>query len=57
MSLNNIDEELIFDLLREKEQYLRLNDYISQKKIRNSIKKIIKQINRKLNNAMLEFFV
>lgn len=51
------DEELILFLLKEREEFVRLNDYISEKKLKKHINKIIKRINRKLGRAFKRIFV
>lgn len=51
------DEELILFLLKEREEFVRLNDYISEKKLKKPVNKIIKRINRKLGRAFKRIFV
>ncbi len=49
------DEDLLF-LLKEREEFIRLNDYISEKKLKKHINTIIKRINRKLGRAFKRIF-
>ena len=50
------DEEILF-LLKEREEFIRLNDYISEKKLKKHINKIIKRINQKIGRAFKRIFV
>ena len=51
------DEELILFLLKEREEFIRLNDYISEKKLKKNIIKIISRINRKIGRISKRIFV
>ena len=45
-------DDTLLNLLREKEDFMRLNEYISQNKIKKSISSIIKKLNRKINKEI-----
>ena len=51
-----MSEELIMDLLIEKQNYSHLMDYISQNKMKKSIRKIRKCLDKKLAKSVREFF-
>lgn len=47
-------EDLLLDLLKEKDEYNKLQYYITKSKIKNSINNIIEQINKKINQIANE---
>ncbi|MFX1257462.1 MAG: hypothetical protein ACFFAN_06370 [Promethearchaeota archaeon] len=51
------DKEIVLNLLREKEKYVRVNDYISQIKMKKCIDCIIKKLNRKINKEVHKHFI
>ena len=52
-----MEENLLFDLLREREEYSKLNFYIENlTQIKNSINKIIEQIDDKISKITTQLF-
>jgi len=52
-----VNEDLLFDLLKEKDEFSKLQYYIGKyqnSKIRTSINNIIDQINKKINQIATE---
>jgi len=51
------DEDLILFLLKEREEFVKLNDYISENRIKNSINAIINEINQKIGKEFKRILV
>lgn len=52
-----MEEDLLFDLLREREEFNKLNFYIENlAQIKNSINKIIEQIDDKISKLTTQIF-
>lgn len=47
-----MNEEILFDLLKEREEYNKLIYYIKKAQTKKSLKKVIEQINKKITEII-----
>ena len=47
-----MNEEILFDLLKEREEFSKLNYYIKKAQTKKRLKKVIEQINEKITEII-----
>lgn len=47
-----VNEEILFDLLKEREEYYKLNYYIKKARTKKRLEKVIEQINKKITEII-----